>query len=60
MIKNLGYEIGEDGKTQWRNNGGSIERRALYAGQKKWETVAVPSDFSLEKFCAESGSKFQK
>lgn len=57
-MKNLGYEKTEDGVTAWRNNGGIIERKALYAGQKKWETVAVPPDFDLRKFCSESGAKY--
>ena len=38
----LGFEISEDGTTEWRNNGGIIERKALYASHK-WETVAETS-----------------
>ena len=59
-MKNLGYEIGCDGITQWRNNGGIIERRALYANQKDYESVAVPSNFNLQEFCKEGGYKFTK
>lgn len=59
-MKKLGYQICEDGKTEWRNNGGIIERRALYAGNTNWETVAVNSDFNLKKFCKAGGYKFLK
>lgn len=54
-MKYLGIEISEDGKTQWRDNNGSIERRALYASNK-WEPVAdltaTPRTAEeLEKYC---------
>ena len=44
-IKMMGLEIGEDGYTEWRNNGGVIERRFLYARDSaRWESVALTPD----------------
>jgi len=39
----MGFEINEDGATEWRNNDGKIERRALYA-DNGWESVANLDD----------------
>ena len=35
----MGTQISEDGRIEWRNNGGTIERRFLYASGQ-WERVA--------------------
>lgn len=51
-MKNMGYQISEDGVTQWRNNGGVIERRALYASGQ-WEMVAAPCPASADELRAE-------
>jgi len=37
-MNHMGYEISEDGRTEWRNNGGCIERRAMHSGNNKWES----------------------
>lgn len=49
----LGYEVSEDGLTEWVNNGGIIERRALY-NNCEWEMVGgnpPKTKAELEKFC---------
>jgi hypothetical protein len=56
-MKPLGIQINKDGKCEWRNNGGIIERRFLYANNK-WETVAEPCPHTpeeLKSFCEEGG-----
>jgi len=60
MTKLLGVEIGEDGPTAWRKNGDAIERRCLYNGSAKWESVAVlpctpKTAEELRKFCNDGG-----
>jgi len=59
----LGYQISEDGRTLWRNNGGAIERRHLYAGTG-WEVVAdtpqTPrTEAELKNYCILGGYGFQ-
>ena len=53
-MKNLGYQISEDGITEWRvDNSGSTERRDLYATEK-WEYVSTPCPHTpagLKRFC---------
>lgn len=39
-MKNLGYQISEDGATQWRNNGGCIERKFHFVANPQWENVS--------------------
>lgn len=46
------YIISEDGITQYRNNGGCFERKALYNDQKNWEGVSGIN--SLEELVNES------
>ena len=61
MSKLLGIEISEDGATAWRINGGSTERRALYAEQARWETVggkAPQTTAELKAFCDEGNFSF--
>ena len=57
-MKNLGYQISDDGITEWRvDNSGSTERRELYATEK-WEYVSTPCPHTpagLKRFC-EQGS----
>ena len=57
-MKNLGYQISEDGITEWRiDNSGSVERRNLYATER-WEYVANPCPNTpaiLERFCENGG-----
>ena len=62
-MKKLGTEIGEDGATEWRNNGGCIERWALYSGKERWEDVAETPETphtakELKKFCEDGGFKY--
>jgi len=62
-MKHLGIEISEDGRTVWRNNGGIIERKAMYAQNPAWETVAEPCPHTpqeLRVFCANGGFGYQK
>ena len=58
-MKRLGYQASEDGLTEWRSNGGVIERRHLYAADSEgWEEVAFPcpdSPEALARFCAGGG-----
>ena len=42
-MKAMGYEINEDGRVEWRNNAGIVQRRFLY-GSGKWEDVANTPD----------------
>lgn len=57
-MKFMGTQINEDGKTEWRNNGGCIERRALYHGNE-WEDVAGPetprTSDELREQCVKGG-----
>lgn len=54
-MRYLGVEISEDGETYWRNNGGCIERKAMYTNKPHWENVSgsetprTPEE--LEDFC---------
>jgi hypothetical protein len=53
-MKYLGCEQSEDGITIWRENGGCIERKALYDGRNVWEYVSEPcphSPMELKAFC---------
>jgi len=50
----LGRQICEDGVTDWRNNGGCVERFAHYADKPKWEDVKKPCPTTpreLREFC---------
>lgn len=63
-MKKMGFEIREDGRTEWQNNGGIIERRALYAANPEWETVADTTETprnaaELEAFCAAGGFGYE-
>jgi len=56
----MGFEISEDGRCEWRNNGGIIERRFLYTDNPQWETVAdtheTPKTVNeLQTFCEKGG-----
>ncbi|MFA5409569.1 MAG: hypothetical protein WC343_12430 [Bacilli bacterium] len=60
----MGYQISEDGKCEWRNNGGVIERRFLYATNPKWETVANTPETprtadELREMCKKGGFKYR-
>jgi len=62
-MKNLGTQISEDGKTEWRNNGGLVERCFLYNDQG-WENVALTPDcpktaFELAKMCEQGGYDYK-
>lgn len=60
-MKQLGYEINEDGIIQYRNNGGIIERKFLYAYTPVWETVGgLERPFDLKKHCQKYGWGFCK
>jgi len=55
-MKNLGVQLSDDGKTEWRNNGGCIERKALYAQTPQWEnvtssTTTPTTPAELKAFC---------
>ena len=60
-MKALGYQICEDGITEWRvDNSGSTERRALYS-TGKWEYVSSPCPNTrarLERFCENGGFEY--
>ena len=63
-IKLIGIEISEDGKTAWRKNGGSIERRCLYNESTRWESVALTEDCprtaaELEACCDAGGFEYR-
>ena len=63
-MKYLGYEISEDGATQWRNNGGIIERRALYASGR-WKTVAETTctphtRAELQAYCGKNDCRYAR
>ncbi len=61
-MRNMGYQISEDGVVQWRNNGGCVERKFLYVENPKWENVSgpetpkTPSD--LEFLCDDGGFEY--
>lgn len=62
-MKLMGYQINEDGKCEWRNNGGVIERKFHYISNPHWETVAdspdtpqTPAD--LEAMCKQGGFEY--
>jgi len=38
-MKSLGFQISEDGKTEWRSNGDRTQRYAFYTGNPRWENV---------------------
>ena len=62
-MENLGIEISEDGKTMWRNNGGIIERKAMYAQDPQWENVSRPcptTPHELEEFCIAGGFGYSR
>jgi hypothetical protein len=65
-MKKLGYQISEDGKTEWRNNGGIIERKFHYAEAPEWEIVAdIPGETphtakELEEICKAGGFGYSK
>lgn len=57
-MKYLGCEQSDDGLTIWRNNGGCIERKALYDGRNVWEYVSSPCPSTPEElrgFCIAGG-----
>lgn len=57
-MKNLGYEINEDGITQYRLNGGCTERKSFYASNI-WENVSgILSIPNLKKYCAAHKEKY--
>ena len=61
-MKRLGKKISKDGVTLWRNNGGIIERRAIYANQKGYEIVggnAPRTPVELKDLCKKGGYKYQ-
>ena len=56
----LGTQISFDGIATWRNNGGVVERQAIYSGQY-WEEVSSPcptTPAELEEFCREGGFEY--
>jgi len=64
-MKKMGFEITGDGRTEWQNNGGIIERRAIGSANPNWETVMNHSDTpktakQLEKFCRDGGFGYEK
>ena len=63
-MKYMGFQISEDGKTEWRNNGGIIERRFLYSSSNDWEIVAEDGELphtarELKKYCEEYGYGYE-
>lgn len=62
-MKKMGYEISEDGRCEWRNNGGIIERRFLYAADPQWEAVQSPCPRTakeLKAFCEAGNFGYSK